>query len=167
MLSEKILTETLLICQSKRKAIQAIKDAAVQWDTVLEQEETALRTLSQVARETDAIEKSFQEAQLSLPGMGLPSVAQPRATHGGIRRKDGKKPDVQVIEEILRELGPLHVTDLVPALRLRGVSLNAKKKPTIHVRDKMVGSKRFHLFGNNVWGLPGQELTEKNGKAVH
>lgn len=81
---------------------------------------------------------------------------EPDSFTGG--REDGKKPDVQIIEEVFREFGPLHVSDLVPIVRSRGVPLKGKKKPTLQIRDKLFGSKRFHLFGNNVWGLPNQQL---------
>jgi len=73
-------------------------------------------------------------------------------------RVKGRKPDVQIMEEIFREVGPLHVTDLVPIGQSRGMAFNGKKKASLQARDKLVGSKRFHLFGNNVWGLPDQEL---------
>lgn len=69
------------------------------------------------------------------------------------------KPDTQIMEEILREYGPLHVADVVRIGQERGIAFNGngKKKITVLARDKMVGSKRFRLLGNNVWGLPGQE----------
>ena len=65
---------------------------------------------------------------------------------------------LQIIEDIFREYGPLHVTDLVLFGQSKGISFRGSKKATLMARDKMYSSKRFKLFGNNVWGLPGQEL---------
>mgnify|MGYP001573479630 CR=1 FL=1 len=83
------------------------------------------------------------------------------------RRKSGRKLDVEIIEEIFNESGPLHVTDLVPLAQSRGVAFHGTKKPTVMARDKMIASKRFHLFGKNVWGLPNQELPERYIRNVH
>lgn len=161
MLSEKIVSEALLLCQNRRKAVQAMAKVLTDWETSLEKEEAALRTLSQVPRENETFERRFREAQLSFPGMGLPPAIEIGRSAKGRKRKDGKKPDVQVIEEIFREYGPLHVTDLVPVGQSRGVSFKGSKKPPLMARDKMYSSKRFRLFGNNVWGLPNQELPER------
>lgn len=68
-----------------------------------------------------------------------------------------RKPDVQVMEEIFREHGPLHIADLVKLAQSRGVSFGNSKSPQLLARDKLNNSKRFVLFGNNVWGLPGQD----------
>ena len=64
-----------------------------------------------------------------------------------------RKPHVQVIEEILREHGPLHVTDIVRYGRANGIPFRGTKKPEQLARDKLYNSKRFKLLGNNVWGL--------------
>ncbi|MBI4282089.1 MAG: hypothetical protein HY672_01195 [Chloroflexi bacterium] len=165
MITESIAAEALLECQNKRKVIQEANKILTEWDASLAQEESALRTLVQVSREDDSFVKRSREAQLSLPGMGVPAKVPTAKSVQRRRRKDGKKPDVQIIEEIFREHGPLHVSDLVPIGQTRGVSFKGKKKPTLMARDKMVSSKRFRLFGNNVWGLPHQELPEhRNGK---
>lgn len=68
-----------------------------------------------------------------------------------------RKPDVQVLEEILLQNGPLHLSDAVKLARSRGISLEGSKSPQLLLRDKLNNSKRFVLFGNNVWGLPGQD----------
>ena len=69
---------------------------------------------------------------------------------------DVRKPDVQVLEEILRDRGPLHIGDIVKEAQAKGISLKGSKSPQLLLRDKLSNSKRFFLFGNNVWGLPGQ-----------
>jgi len=161
MMNEKMISEALLLCQNKRKAVQAMTQVLTDWDSNLEQEETALRTLTQVGHEGQTFEKRFREAQLRFPGMGLPSSMEVIFSTRPKRRKTGKKQDVQIIEEIFLEYGPLHVTDLVPVGQSRGVSFKGSKKPTLMARDKMVGSKRFRLFGKNVWGLPNQELPNR------
>ena len=70
---------------------------------------------------------------------------------------DVRKPDVQVLEEILRDRGPLHISDIVKEAQAKGISLAGSKSPPLLLRDKLNNSKRFNLFGNNVWGLPGQD----------
>ena len=160
MLTENTIAEALLLCQNKLKAVQAMAQLMTEWATSLTQEETALRSLNQVAHDSSTFEGRFREAQLSLPGMGLPETVNHNAARARRKGKGGKKPDVQIIEDIFREYGPLHVTNLVPVGQSKGISFRGSKKATLMARDKMYSSKRFQLFGNNVWGLPGQELPE-------
>ena len=74
-----------------------------------------------------------------------------------------RKPDVQVLEEIFLQNGPLHLSDVVKLARSRGISLEGSKSPQLLLRDKLSNSKRFFLFGNNVWGLPGQNPDAMTG----
>lgn len=166
MLNQKLITEELLLCQKKRKAIQTMASVLTEWDASLDKQEQSLKVLNEIHRTNEAFEKRFREAQLTLPGLGLPPAIEANTT-ARRRRRNGKKPDVQVIEEIFREYGPLHVSDLVPIANTRGVSFAGSKKPVLMARDKMFGSKRFRLFGNNVWGLPKQELPERYVKNGH
>ncbi len=76
-------------------------------------------------------------------------------TGGGGRQRP--KSDVQIIEDILRRHGPLHAWDIVQLATPEGANFQGRKTPTVMARDKMLRSKRFVLFGRNVWGLPGQE----------
>ena len=88
----------------------------------------------------------------------------------GRRRRRLKKPDTHILEEILREHGPMHVTDLMALATERGVSFAGRPKkgkgpsnPIIVAVRKLRSSKRFHNFGGNWWGLPGQTLPHRNG----
>lgn len=72
----------------------------------------------------------------------------------------GKKPDVQVLEGIFIAYGPMHLHDVVRRGQERGVAFKGRKTPMQVARDKMSASKRFALLGNNVWGLPDQEVPE-------
>ena len=74
MLTENTIAEALLLCQNKLKAIQAMTQIMAEWATSLTQEETALRSLNQVAHDSSTFEGRLREAQLSLPGMGLPET---------------------------------------------------------------------------------------------
>ena len=162
MLTEKDIAESLLHWQGKLKTVDHLSELLTEWKRSLEEGVNALRSLNQLDRAADAHENRFKEAtQLSFPGLGLPDAIE-TAVHAIDRNpEDGKKPDVQIIEEIFREWGPLHVTDLVPIGQSRGVSFQGSKKPVLMARDKMCNCKRFHLFGNNVWGLPNQELPQR------
>jgi hypothetical protein len=94
MLTEKSIAEALLHCQSKRKTVGQLSKLLAGWDAVLEQEENALRSLPQLSRDSDSYEMQFREAQLSLPGMGLPNAIEVVANTQvrGRKRKDGKSP---------------------------------------------------------------------------
>lgn len=165
MFTQKAITEALLLCENKRNRLREVSQLVKEWEADLEKEDNALRALSQVSHAAEGYERRAKEVQLQLPGMALHQiievVSSPKTK--GRKRKDGKKPDVQVMEEVFRAHGPLHVTDLIPIAQPLGVSFAGKKKPTVMARDKLTGSKRFHLFGKNVWGLPGQELPHQNG----
>ena len=81
-----------------------------------------------------------------------------------------KKPDTQLIEEILEQFGPLHVSDIVVYGGQRGVSFAGGKPPSQIASDKLHGSKRFVLLGNNVWALPSQadaDLTRNEVRTQH
>ena len=65
---------------------------------------------------------------------------------------------VQVMEDMLREFGPMHVKDIVRIASLRGVPFKGKKPPCELARDKLNNSKRFYLLGGNWWGLPQHAL---------
>lgn len=167
METENTLSEDLLLCQKKRKAVQAIAQLMAEWDASLDQEESALRTLNQVASNAETFEQRFREAQLTLPCMGLPKTVRPVFQISSRRANlRGNKPEVQVIEEIFRLHGPLHVTDLVRVGQPKGILFKGSKRPTLMARDKMYSSKRFHNFGNNVWGLPDQEVPERYKKHI-
>ena len=104
------------------------------WRRVLKRERTALNRLAGDYETLNAI-----YGQLAFPEMDAPIV---RRSH------------VQIMEDILSEYGPLHVTTLVAIAMKRGVPFNGKKTQAEQARDKLNNSKRFHLFGGNVWGLP-------------
>lgn len=72
----------------------------------------------------------------------------------------GKKPDVQVLEEIFISYGPMRRHDVVRRGQERGIAFKGRKPPMQVARDKLSASKRFALLGNNVWGLPNQEVPE-------
>ena len=53
MLTEKSIAEVLLLWQSKRKAVGQLSKLLAGWDSILEQEENALRSLPQLSRDAD------------------------------------------------------------------------------------------------------------------
>ena len=147
------LTTVLTNCRSRRQWIRDQIELLKKCDAILDREERALTELIETTTELGAISAEFRQRQLPLPGTDLPNM-------GRRSKKRYKRPDVQVIEEILHQYGPLHVSKIVQLGQSRGVSFAGNKKPAIMARDKMANCKRFHLFGNNVWGLPNQELPE-------
>ena len=104
--------------------------------------------------------KELLAALLDLQGvedataMRFPNMPQPEPARLGVRKRG--KPDVQIIEEILLEHGPLHVSDIVRLGRDRGIPFIGKRTPEKVARGKLNASQRFELIGNNVWGLPHQ-----------
>ena len=159
MLSIGDLTSSLTCCLKKLQAIQDQLDALQHLHIDLKKEEQSLRTLIEVKPKISDHERMVKQLQLAFPSMDSPDKISTQSSAGRRSKGNrGKKPDVQIIEDILREYGPLHVTNIVQLAQPRGVSLIGKKKPSLMLRDKMVACKRFKLFGNNVWGLPGQEL---------
>ena len=71
-----------------------------------------------------------------------------------IGTKPEGKPDTEVLEEILAEYGPLHISDIITIGRERGVSFIGKTPPKQAARNKLNTSQRFVLIRSNVWGLP-------------
>jgi len=53
MLTERSLTEALLLCQDRRKAIREMSTILTEWDVTLEQEEAALKSLAQIAHSNE------------------------------------------------------------------------------------------------------------------
>ena len=94
--------------------------------------------LLRLARQHDEVSDMFE--QLALPSFD--DLERPATPH------------VKIIEDILRERGPLHVGEIAELARMRGVPLDGKKSPPEQVREKLNNSRRFHLFGSNIWGLP-------------
>ena len=105
-----------------------------------------IQTLETTAAELRKAAELLDGAVALLSGVGL--------WPDGLHQKGPTKPDVQILEEMLREHGPMHVTDLVRLCPSYGVQLKDSKNPIIPMRNKLSKSKRFHLFGGNVWGLP-------------
>ena len=159
MVSVGDLTSSLTLCLKKRQSIRDQMDALTNLDIDLSKEEQALHVLIEVGPQRGNEERRVKQLQLAFSGMNSPDkISTQISARRPSKGNRGKKPDVQVIEDILREYGPLHVTNIVQLAQPMGVLLSGSKKPTLMVRDKMVACKRFKLFGNNVWGLPGQEL---------
>ena len=63
------------------------------------------------------------------------------------------KPNVQIYEEVLRDLGALHATDIYREAKSRGLILKGVGDPKNTVRSSMSTSKRFVNLGGNVWDL--------------
>ena len=160
MLTEKDIAESLLHWQGKLKTVDHLSELLTEWKRSLEEGVNALRSLNQLDRAADAHENRFKEAtQLSFPGLGLPDAIE-TAVHAIDRNpEDGKKPDVQIIEEIFREWGPLHVTDLVPIGQSRGVSFQGSKKPVLMARGQNVQLQTFPFIRQQRLGAPKSGIT--------
>ena len=133
-----------------------------------------IRTIEQRVAELNQILATWAEKERLLAGLCdlendvvqgqllLPSLIEVSGTKKR-KAKARKRSDVQVIEDILRAHGPLHVTEIVRLGQEQGVMFKGSKAPRLMARDKMYGSKRYVNFGGNVWGLPGQTLPPAPG----
>lgn len=160
MLSDEIIAAELEVCRQKREQIKVAKSKVREWEIALSQQEKALSALRQSQRKLACKQ---EELKPELRGMQL-SLLHPDADGRMIDHLNitgsGKKPDVQVMEEIFLTYGPLHLHDVVRRGQERGIAFKGRKPPMQVARDKMSASKRFALLGNNVWGLPNQEVPE-------
>ncbi len=165
MFKPKEIEKHLVMCLAELESVKQVEDAAneliSQRRAFLEQERQHLEALMIVSLQKEGVESQFAEnikaVQLKFADMAL-------ATGNKQRRRKRDKPDVQIIEEILREYGPLHVANIVELGQERGVPFIGREKPTRMAVAKMFYCKRFKQFGNNVWGLPNQELPEQPTK---
>lgn len=160
MLKDEIITSELEICRQQREQTKYAKKKMREWEQALTRQEKALHALRQSQQ---LLEAKQQELAPELRGIQL-QIFQPKTNQETIDRLNitgsGKKPDVQVLEEIFITYGPMHLHDVVRHGQERGVTFKGRKKPMLVARDKLTASKRFVLFGNNVWGLPHQEYAE-------
>lgn len=167
MLSDDIIEAELEVCRQQRKQIQNSKSKLREWELALSHQEKALHALRQSQQKLD---EKQEELKPALRGVQM-SLLHPDADWRMVDRLNitgsGKKPDVQVLEEIFITYGPMHLHDVVRRGQERGVAFKGRKLPMQVARDKLSASKRFALLGNNVWGLPNQEVPEHyaNGTA--
>ena len=136
--------ELMRECEKALALVDREIERLQEWRRALEKEYTGL---TGIVKQYPSIAHIHE--QLALPGLGeLPK---------------GRRPQVAIFEDILREFGPMHVRDIVALAGMRGIPFRSNGKPfTEQVREKLAASKRFHLFGGNVWGLPehiGRQLT--------
>ena len=141
MFTKAILTMELEETQRKRAIANDHLELWTNQLAVCTTVEQALLALIQACDETEENDIRLEELQQQLPD-------------------GGSKPDVQIIEEILRECGPLHVADIVKHAQGLGVAFSGVKPPQQMARDKLANSKRFVLFNNNVWGLAHPDLVQ-------
>ena len=141
-------------CMAKQTAIAHAQKALEDLD---EKNTLLVRALDAVRQcELDVL-RSERDAMLKLDKvreLAGPHVSRPNEQRRTPVAPGSRAPDVQVIEDVLRDHGPMHIRQLVPLVEAAGVSLSGRRKePKELLRVKMLGSKRFHLLGNNVWGL--------------
>lgn len=166
MLSDGIIAAELEFCRLQREQIKVAKIKVREWEADLSRHERALIALRQsqqkLASKQEELKPALRAVQLSLlhPDVDGRMIDDLNITGSG------KKPDVQVLEEIFITYGPMHLHDVVRRGQERGVTFKGKKTPMQVARDKLSASKRFTLLGNNVWGLPNQELPEHHSNGV-
>lgn len=160
MLSDDIIAAELEVCRQQREQIQISKSKLREWEVALSRQEKALYALRQSQQK---LAEKQEELIPVMRGVQI-SLLHPESDGRMIDRLNiagsGRKPDVQVLEEIFIAYGPLHLHDVVRQGQERGVAFKGKKPPMQVARDKLTASKRFALLGNNVWGLPNQEVPE-------
>ena len=124
----------MALCDSEIEILDSQRDALVR-------KKEALQVLWEVQSEID-------EGARRLPTM-MPALEPLR-----IGAKQEGKPATAIIEDILLEYGPLHISSIVAIGRERGVSFIGKSSPQRMARNKLDASQRFVLLDTNVWGLP-------------
>ena len=90
----------------------------------------------------------------------LPIEANPRQRRAPGRKRN-KKPDTEVMADLLRETGPVHVREIVRKAEALGLSFKGRggnKTEQAVCASKLQSSSLFYNFGGNVWGLPSQQI---------
>lgn len=136
-------------------ALQAITKAHIEQELaqcehgvgVLESQREALLRKRDILRELLAVQCEIEDGQKHLPKMAALETLR-------IGTKPEGKPDTEVLEEILLEYGPLHISDIIEIGRERGVPFMGKTSPKQVARSKLSSSQRFVLLRTNIWGLP-------------
>lgn len=140
----------MILCDSEIAILESQRDA-------LTRKKEALKVLWEVQSEID------DGARMLPPTM--PALESLR-----VGAKQEGKPATAIIEDILLEYGPMHISDIIAIGRERGVSFLGKSSPQRMARNKLDASQRFVLLDTNVWGLPIQQedyiaARSKNGRA--
>lgn len=115
---------------------------------ILESQRDALIRKKQALRDLWEVQSEIEDGARLLPAM-MPALEPLR-----IGAKQEGKPATAIIEDILLEYGPLHISDIIAIGRDRGVSFIGKSSPHRMARNKLDASQRFVLLDTNVWGLP-------------
>lgn len=129
----------------------------------LESQKNALIRKKGILEELLVVQSEIEDGQKHFPKMAALETLR-------IGTKPEGKTDTEVLEEILIECGPLHISDIIEIGRERGVPFMGKTPPKQVARSKLSSSQRFVLLKTNVWGLPahlsnGQRARSPNGVA--
>ena len=160
MLGDEVIQSELERCDYQLDQIQGLAKTLPGLRSALIRQKKTLLALRQsqqnLAERQGSVKTILREVQLSLfhPDTDSRMVDFLNVTGSG------RKPDVQVLEENFLAYGPMHLHDVVRRGQERGIAFKGRKPPYQIAREKLSSSKRFHLFGNNVWGLPHQELPD-------
>lgn len=139
------------------RAVDAASDHAKEWQAALARYRKAITASDKALASLEEARREFDTAHAELK---QPAIDFQLSLLPGIAGLAGKKPDVQTMEEILRDRGPLHLRDIVVLGREQGITFKGTRPPQQVARDKLSSSKRFYCFGGNVWGLPKQVSSE-------
>ena len=139
-------------------ALQAITKAHIEQELaqcrrgieVLDSQKSALEEKKELLERLLEVQTVIEDGQKQFPNM--PALESLR-----IGTKPEGKPDTEVLEEILAEYGPLHISDIIEFGRARGVPFMGKTSPKQAARNKLSSSQRFVLLRTNVWGLPAHQ----------
>ena len=122
------------------------------------------RTLDNLCEALEDDEQALQ-ADTPVPGEAAEAATTSQTTRARKRRRRRGKPDTVILEEILRETGPLYLDNIIPYAIERGVNLqsrNGRHTERKVLRDKLDGSDRFDNAGGNVWGITEQILARRS-----
>ncbi len=81
--------------------------------------------------------------------------------------KQGGKPNVQVLQEILELHGkPMYIDNLLYWAQKQGITFKGDNDPRLQLRNSLNGAKtRFWNVGNNTWWLVGQPIADEETRA--
>ena len=116
--------------------------------------ESVLGLLAEVESSLEEQEKALERYELAEKALKHSEAAEAliRLLVDPVGDNLGRKPNVQVFEEIVLDNGrPMHASDIAREAERRGVEFQGTNPKSRQVRNSLVGSKRFLNAGGNRW----------------
>lgn len=123
-ISESQIQSELQLCDEFKEAIDA------EWEKAKHEFSEQKAAVIERRKALETLLKTQGAASKQGALFDMPPVSQI-----GVGKKQRGKTDTRVIQEILQERGPLHVSDIVELGRQRGIAFEGRRKPEQIARD--------------------------------